>query len=181
MKHLYLVPLFVSGIVLTACSSQSPEQSRAYLKEANPSPVTRPCDKIDALINGYNNNFDNIKLKSKETRIGQIWLAKYHLVGDSCQIWSAGKGMSTYSCNVTADSEEQANDYFNFAKQTTEECLGETWHMDIQPRKDNKGSKVQFTNSDSDLTIASHMVPTSSLFKSQWTVYYYVGSSKKQR
>jgi len=168
----------LSSLFLISCTLQEPNKSQAYLKQANPSPVVRPCDKIDGLINEYSNNFERIKLKAINNRISKIWQAKYHLVGNSCQVWAWGSDSTTYACNITAPDKETAQTYFNKAKEITRGCLAETWQMKEQKRNNDDGIKVEFTTAANDITIATHMVPTAGLFKSEWTVYYYVGSSR---
>lgn len=171
--------ILLSSLLLISCTAQDPHKNQAYLKQANPSPVVEPCDKIDGLINEYSNNFERIKLKTINNRISKIWQAKYHLVGHSCQVWAWGTNSTTYACNVTAPDKATAQTYFEKAKTVTRGCLADDWQMAEQPRKNDDGIKVEFTNKSNDITIATHMVPTAALFKSEWTVYYYVGSSRQ--
>ena len=178
MNNFLTSTLLLSSLLLTACVAQDPSKNNAYLKQANSSPVVRPCDKIDALINEYDNNFDRIKLKTINNRISKIWQAKYHLVGNSCQVWAWGSNSTTYACNVSAPDQESAQIYFDQAKKVTRGCLADDWQMNEQARNNDDGFKVEFTNNKNDITIATHMVPTAGLFKSEWTVYYYVGSSR---
>ena len=86
--------------------------------------VTNACYKINALINEYDNDFNKIKLAVIDTRISQIWKAKYHLVGDNCQVWAWGKNRHIYSCSNTAPNKEIADYYFQNAKNTAKCCLG---------------------------------------------------------
>lgn len=169
----------LSTVLLSSCSVQDHNKEKDYLKAANPSPVVEPCEKLDALISEYDNNFDRIKLDVINNRISKIWQAKYHLVGNSCQVWAWGNKSTTYACNATAPDEETARAYYTKAKDITRGCLADAWSMQEQPRNKNEGMKVEFTNKDNDITVASHMVPTAGLFKSEWTVYYYVGSSRQ--
>ena len=171
--------LLLSSLFLASCTVQDPSKTQAYLKQANPSPVVRPCDKIDALINEYENSFERIKLKTINNRISKIWQAKYHLVGNSCQVWAWGSDSTTYACNVTAPDRETAQIYFDKAKEVTRGCLSDSWTMKEQARNNDDGIKVAFTTAKNDITLATHMVPTAGLFKSEWTVYFYVGSSRQ--
>jgi|TARA_B110000090_G_C13326795_1_gene425743 hypothetical protein len=179
MKLLSLLFILCSSFFLFACTVYDPNKNQAYLKQANPSPLVRPCDKIKGLINEYDNDFERIKLKAINNRISKIWQAKYHLVGHNCQVWAWGNNSTTYSCNINAPDQETAQTYFEKAKEITRNCLSDDWQMSEQKRKKDKGLKVEFTQTNNDLTIATHLVPTAALFKSEWAVYYYVGSSRQ--
>jgi hypothetical protein len=161
-------------ILLTSCSS-SREESIVNGQSTILPKVTNACYKIEALINEYENDFNKIKSSMINTRTSRIWKAKYNLVGDNCQIWAWGKNRHTYSCSNTAPNEEIADYYFQNAKKTAESCLGKDWTVKENARN-NKGYKVEFKKKNSDLMLAAHMLPTAHLFKSEWTVYYYIGS-----
>ena len=165
--------------VLSACSLQDPSKKQAYLEENKPSPVVNPCEKIDALISEYSNNFDRIKEDNIHIKnsISKVWRAKYHLVGDSCQVWARGAESNTYACSLIAPDEATAMTYFSRTKETTQKCLDSSWDMVEADRKNNRGKKITFSQAGSALTISTHTVPTAGLFKSEWTVYYYVGNT----
>jgi len=179
MKFLSQSLILLSSLFLIACTAQDPNKNQRYLKQASQSPLVRPCDKIDGLINEYDNDFNRIKLKTINNKISKVWQAKYHLVGDNCQVWAWGNDSTTYSCNINAPDKETAETYYEKAKKITRGCLSDDWQMDEQQRKKDKGLKVEFSNVSNDITIATHLVPTAALFKSEWTVYYYVGSSRQ--
>ena len=176
MNNFYKACILLSLSSLASCVAQN--QSQGYAQQISPPKVTQPCEKIEALIKEYDNSFERIKLKSLNNRISKIWQAKYHLVGNSCQVWAWGTNSTTYACSLTAPNKETAQNYFDKAKNVTQGCLADSWSMNEQARKNNDGMKVEFTNKDSDIAIAAHMVPTAGLFKSEWTVYYYVGSDR---
>jgi hypothetical protein len=171
--------LSIGLTALSACSLQDPTKKKAYLEENKPSPVVNPCKKVDALIAEYSNNFDRIKEDNIhiQNSISKIWRAKYHLVGNSCQVWARGIESNTYACSLIAPDETTAMNYFSKAKNTTKACLGSSWDMVEADRKNNSGKKVTFSQARSPLTLSTHMVPTAGLFKSEWTVYYYVGNT----
>ena len=54
--------------------------------------------------------------------------------------------------------------------------MGTDWVLKESARKNDNGYKIEFNNINSDLMLAAHAVPTANLFKSEWTVYYYIGS-----
>jgi hypothetical protein len=171
--------LSIGLTALSACSLQDPTKKQAYLEQNKPSPVVNPCEKVDALIAEYSNNFDRIKEDNIHIKnsISKIWRAKYHLVGNSCQVWARGAESHTYACSLIAPDEATAIDYFTKAKQTTQRCLGTSWGMIEADRNNDSGKKITFSQPGSALTLATHMVPTAGLFKSEWTVYYYVGNT----
>jgi len=164
---------------LSACSLQDPTKKQTYLEENQPSPVVNACAKVNALITEYSNNFDRIKEDNIHIKnsISKIWRAKYHLVGNSCQVWARGLKNNTYACSLIAPDEAAATNYFTKAKHTTEKCLGSSWSMVEADRNNNRGKKITFSQAGSALTLSTHMVPTAGLFKSEWTVYYYVGNT----
>jgi len=168
--------LFIT--VLSACTLQDPSKSKAALEEQDLIPVINPCEKIDALISEYDNSFDRIKLNVINTRISKIWKAKYHLVGSDCQVWAWGNQSTTYACSTATPNEEVAQEYFDRAIQTARSCLSDSWQLTKQPRNNNSGYKAEFSQSKNDVMVSIHMVPTAGLFKSEWTVYYYVGNAR---
>jgi hypothetical protein len=175
MKPIYVTLIFLLLILLTSCSSNTQKTSKKQEPTLLPK-VTKPCDKINALINEYDNDFNKIKLKMMTTKYSRIWKAKYHLVGDNCQVWAWFGNKHTYSCSNIVPNKEIAEYYFQNAKNTAKSCLGTEWVIKESARKNDEGYIVEFNKEDSDLMLAAHMVPTASLFKSGWTVYYYIGS-----
>ncbi|WP_371373339.1 hypothetical protein [Thalassotalea aquiviva] len=173
MFNLKNTSLLLGSALLIACNSVPDAQTAAVVEK-----VEKPCQKINALINEYQNNFTRLKQSQLETRASQIWKAKYHLVGDACQIWAWGTE-HTYSCSVSAPNKEVVDYYFNNAKITTTQCLGTKWQAVEAPRNDG-GYKIEFTSPTSDVMLAAHAVPTASLFKSEWTIYYYIGSASNK-
>lgn len=165
----------LSVIFLTSCSNSN--QGNTHNEKATLLPkVTNACEKINELINEYGNDFNKIKSSVINTRVSRIWKAKYNLVGDNCQVWAWGNNRHTYSCSNTAPNKEVADYYFKNAKDTAKSCLGSDWSVKESARNNDNGYKVEFKNKDSDLMLAAHMVPTANLFKSEWTIYYYIGS-----
>jgi hypothetical protein len=171
--------LSIGLTALSACSLQDHTKKQAYLEQNKASPVVNACTKVKALFTEYSNNFDRIKEDNIHIKnsISKIWRAKYHLVGNSCQVWARGLKNNTYACSLIAPDEAAAINYFTQAKLTTEKCLGSSWDMVEADRNNNRGKKITFSQAGSALTLSTHMVPTAGLFKSEWTVYYYVGNT----
>jgi len=172
MNTLSKLSLLITSTLLVSCANQN---QIAHEKVA---PVINPCQKIDLLIKAYDNNFDNVKETNIAAKASSIWKAKYHLVGDSCQVWSWGGKKTTYACNIIAPDKKTALNYYDKAKTTTQQCLGKRWKMQESPRKSDEGLKTEFTHDSNKLSLSTHLVPTKGLFESQWTVYYYIGNSK---
>ncbi|MEY8213359.1 MAG: hypothetical protein RPR97_02625 [Colwellia sp.] len=168
----------LSIILLTSCSNGTHETTVNEQAILLPK-VTNACYKIKALINEYENGFNKIKSGIINTRVSRIWKAKYNLVGDNCQVWSWGKNRHTYSCSNTVPTKEIADYYFQNAKNTAKNCLGTEWTVKESARKNDNGYKIEFNNKTSDLMLAAHAVPTANLFKSEWTIYYYIGSASQ--
>ena len=138
--------------------------------------MTNPCSKISLLIKAYDDGFEQIKMTKVQARASNTWKAKYNIVGDNCHVWTLGNSQTTYSCNITASDQSTAESYYQNAQQTIQQCLGDTWQMDEQPRKADNGRKSIFTNTDSQVSLSTHLVPLDSLFSKKWTIYYYIGN-----
>ena len=134
--------------------------------------------KIDYLINAYDSHFEQLKDTQIKARVSNIWQAKYHLIGKSCKIWAWGADQTTYSCNTIEIDEKSAREYYIDAKDRLQQCLGEGWQLTESGRKHDDGLKAEYTTKNKDITISSHLVPSSGLFQSNWSVYYYIGKVK---
>ncbi len=173
-KTLAITSLSVIAVtMLSACVNQNIKTYEAY------TPVTNPCQKIDALINAYDNNFDAIKQQKTVSRVSSIWKAKYHLIGNNCQIWSWGTKQTTYSCHTVAPNEEAARSYYLGAVKTAQQCLGNDWQLTESSRINDSGLKTEFINKNNEVILSTHIVPSNSLFSSEWSVYYYVGNTQQ--
>lgn len=172
MKFITNLSVIITASFLVSCANQN------KITQEKITPVTNPCEKLELLMTAYDNNFDSIKQSPVNSRISNIWKAKYHLVGSSCQVWSRGEEVVTYSCDLMAPDQKTGQVYYENAKSITQQCLGNAWQMKEQARKNDAGLKAEFTNSNEELSISTHLVPSDGLFKSQWTVYYYVGKTK---
>ena len=172
-RHQMLIKLTItfSIISLAGCVNQN-NIAHQKLK-----PVSNACQKIDLLINAYNNDFEQLKEVQIKSRISNIWKAKYHLIGDNCKIWSWGAHQTTYSCNTLEVNEEEARSYYKAAKDTLQQCLGNQWTLVESKRKHDDGLKSEYNTEDKSVTLSTHLVPSSGLFKSKWSIYYYIGKT----
>ncbi|MDN3651384.1 hypothetical protein QWY77_01110 [Thalassotalea ponticola] len=155
---------------LSSCSINDSSNSQP------PISLTDPCEKINALLKEYDNNFDRLKLEQSNLKLSQVWKAKYHLVGESCQIWAWGTEKYTYACSLSAPNKQVIDQYFNNAKATAKRCLSNDWISSESTKADNQGYKIEFSSDKSSAKLAAHAVPSGNVFKSQWTIYYYFGN-----
>ena len=177
MKTYAKYTLILSSVLLTSCVNQNTKIA------TNIMPTTNPCTKLDLLKSAYYDDFSSLKEINVAGRVSNIWKAKYQLFGENCQVFTWGGKQHTYSCNLVAPNEETAKSYYQSAKRVTQECLGEQWQLEESKRKHDDGMKTTFTNHDAKpnekVTFSTHLVPTSGLFSTTWTIYYYVGNSSK--
>jgi len=171
--------LITSATLISGCLSTTTESNLA--DESINQQVQRytACEKIEALVTSYGNDFREIKLKEISTRISQSWSAKYHLVGNDCHIISWGNQVATYSCKLEVPDEVVAQQYFDIAKSETAACIDDSWKMTESPSNNKKGLRVAFDNADKGISISAQMIPTEGLLKQSWSVYYYVGDIKQ--
>lgn len=158
-------------IGLASCANQN------TIAQQQLEPVKNPCQKIEFLINAYESNFDQLKENQIKARASNIWQAKYNLIGNSCKVWSWGTGQTTYSCNTREVDEASAKSYYEKAKSTLQQCLGEKWQLTESKRKHDDGLKAEYSTQSKGMTISTHVVPNDGLFQSQWSVYYYFGKT----
>ncbi len=170
MNNLTKFSLIISSTLLSACVNQN------TIAQKKLAPVTNPCAKISLLIKAYDDGFEQVKMTKVKTRVSNTWKAKYNIIGDNCHIWTLGDSQTTYSCNITADNKVTAETYYMNAQQTIQQCLGDEWKMDEQPRKADNGRKSTFTASSSQVSLSTHIVPLDSIFSEKWTIYYYIGN-----
>lgn len=133
------------------------------------------CEKIKGLIAGHGNGFPALKMQKTNARLMDVWKARYNLVGDSCQVWSWGKGQTSYMCALSSPNRETAMEYYDKAKQVTAECVGAEWTLKEGARELGEGMKAQFSHAGTKTVVGVHAVSTPGLFKSEWTTYYFVG------
>lgn len=170
MNNLIKLSLIFSPLILSACVNQN---TIAQNKLAT---ITNPCPKISMLISAYDGGFEQVKMTKIKARISNTWKAKYNIIGENCHIWTWGSSQTTYACNITADDKDTAENYYNNAQQTIQQCLGDDWLMTETPRKADKGRKSIFTTPNKQVSLSTHIVPLDSIFGEKWTIYYYVGN-----
>ena len=170
-NQLKKLSIAVSIITLTSCANQN------TIAQQQLEPINNACQKIDLLIKAYDNNFEQLKETQIKARVSNIWQAKYHLIGNNCKIWTWGSDQTTYSCNTIEVDEESAREYYEGAKEVVQQCLGNEWQLTESSRNHDDGLKAEYTTKNQATTLSTHLVPSSGLFQSKWSVYYYIGKT----
>ena len=170
MNNLLKLSLTFSPLLLSACVNQN------TLVQSKLTTVTNPCQKISMLVKAYENGFEQVKTTKIKAKISNTWKAKYNIIGNNCHIWTWGSSQATYACNITADDEKTAEDYYRNAQETIQQCLGDEWMMKEEPRKADEGRKSTYTSPDKQISLSTHIVPVDSLFNEKWSIYYYIGN-----
>jgi len=158
-----------AALVLVGCSTT--QESEMDSKVA----ALTTCEKIDALIEGHKKGFPNLRMTQSSVKLMDIWKARYHLVGDSCQVWGWGSGKFSYVCTLTEPNEQVAREHYQLAVQKGKECLQQGWTLNEGGRDMGEGLKAEFTrpNDATVLTVVATSSPT--LFKTEWKTYVFVG------
>lgn len=170
MNNLQKSFLIFSPLILSACANQNTIAQKKLI------PVTNPCPKITMLINAHKNGFEQIKTTKIKARISNTWKVKYNIIGDNCHVWTWGNSEATYACNITANNKETAESYYDNAKQTIQQCLGDDWQMTEEPRKTDNGRKSTFTTPNKQVSLSAHIIPVDSMFTDKWNIFYYIGN-----
>lgn len=163
----------VFTVVLSSCANQN------TLAEKSLEPVSNVCQKIELLSKAYETNFEQLKQSEVKARASNIWQAKYHLIGNNCKIWSFGANKATYSCNTIEVEKKSAENYYANTKETLQQCLGDDWQLNESKRNHDDGMKAEYSTANNDMVISTHLVPSSGVFKSKWSIYYYLGKVDK--
>lgn len=162
--------LMTSALISVGCANQN------NIAQSELEPVSNACQKIELLSKAYQTNFDQLKETKVSARASNIWQAKYHLIGKNCRIWTWGVNQTTYSCNTIEVDEADAKKYFTEATQTVKQCLGSAWTLTENKRSHDEGYKAEFSSPDTKMTISTHIVPSSGIFSTKWSIYYYIGN-----
>lgn len=162
------------ALLITACSDQ---QTRDINEAAD---SMNDCEKIQALISAHQNGFEKIRFSPKKTTKMDIWQSRYHLIGDSCQIWQWGPGNTDYVCSIISPDESIARERFEMAKKITSECLDKSWKLTESPRKIGTGNKAVFAQENNNTVVASHVIETRGLFNTEWATYFFIGDRSDQ-
>lgn len=174
-----ILGLITSATLISSCVNTTVKSNPANETANQDAQTYTACEKINALVTAYSNDFQEIKLKVASTPISQRWTAKYNLVGKDCHIVSWGNQVTTYSCRLEVPSEDVAQEYFDIAKSETTACIGDSWKVTESPSNNEEGLRVAFDNPEKGMSISAQMVPAKGLFKTGWSVHYYIGDIKQ--
>jgi len=133
------------------------------------------CEKVNALVKGHQQGFPHLRMTLTNSRYMEVWKARYHLVGDGCQVWGWGSGRFSYMCSLTEPGQEVAMEHFNQAKAKTRECLSQDWIMKEGPRDAGEGVKAEFTKTGEKTVVTLIAASSPTVFKTEWKTYYLVG------
>lgn len=161
--------LLLSLTALQSCTTA--QQSELDTKVA----ALTPCEKVKALIAGHKKGFPQLRMTQTTSRYMDMWKARYHLVGDSCQVWGWGEGKFSYVCSLTEPNKDVAMEHYSKARDATHQCLGEQWVAQEGSRKQGEGIKAEY-RMDGDSTMVTIVAASSpTLFESEWKTYFFVG------
>ena len=129
------------------------------------------CDKIDALIAGHKSGFPQLRRSLSSAKVMQVWKARYHLVGDSCQVWEWSAEKFSYVCSLIEPNEETAMDHFGKAKAITRECLSAEWVMQEGKRDLGAGVKAEFSKPGEATVVTVVAASSPTVFSTEWKTY----------
>lgn len=166
--HIGLGALLLTGL-LHGCTPVTSHQT------PNSTAKLSMCEVIDTLIEGHATGFESLRGTHNDTPYGDIWKARYDVVGSGCEIWRSGHGNTHYVCTRSAPDKATADIYYRDALNTVRGCLGAEWKDIETPRKLGVGVKTTFKEPAKKAAVIVHEIQTNGLFKEQWTIYYVVG------
>lgn len=134
------------------------------------------CSEVNKLINQHQQGFDQQKGRLLVSNRMDIWQAKLHLVGNDCEIWRWSDGKLAYMCSQVLPEESAALEKYNRAIEFTRQCLGNTWKEESIERQHGRSFRAIFSQAGSITSASVHRIKTEGLFKSEWTVYFFIGN-----
>lgn len=177
--HRYLSERYRGGLLAGAliCAGCAPTSDRQI--EAAAAKLSL-CEKVEALIHGHANGFEQLRGSYRSTPYTDIWNARYDVIGKGCEIWRTGTGSTHYVCTLTAPDLATADNYYRESREQLRGCLGPDWTEQETPRKLGVGVKTVFSKPGEKATLAVHKIQTGGVVKDQWTLYYFVGEPNDQ-
>lgn len=167
MKSLrYLIP--AGALLLSACTMPGDPALQARADQMS------ACEKIEALVNAYDNHFDGIKGPVLSQRFLDIWAARVDAVGRDCQVWKSASH-TTYMCTRNAPGKEVGEEWFERAAAEMGQCQG-GWQRQAVTIAEGAGKGAVWMRSGTSASIGLQLVPVSGR---HWTLYYFVGDRDK--
>jgi hypothetical protein len=176
MKRISFIMTAVT--ILMGCQSNGNTQGSQGKIDVQVAQMT-DCEKLKALIQSHNKEFNSIKLRKISNKFSDVWDARYHLVGKGCQVIRWGYGNHSYACSIISPGEKAANEIYLNAKTKIESCLGDEWKLKERALYGAKGMSAVYMNNDDGTAVATHSSETNGIFKNEWTNYFFVGDRKE--
>ncbi|MCG7569234.1 hypothetical protein MHM89_04765 [Pseudoalteromonas sp. CNC9-20] len=168
MKAIY--PTLAALVVISGCTSPQQKENQAYVDQLS------PCDKIEALVGAYDNQFEGLKLGRIQSKYMDSWQSRYNLIGESCQISALNDKTMNYHCQESYKDKTQALSIHNKAVEFTRQCLGENW---FEKQKESGNSlRTTFVLDESAPVVSIHTGKSLSK-RTPWMTSYEVGTSVK--
>ncbi|MEM0515800.1 hypothetical protein WCN91_10320 [Pseudoalteromonas sp. YIC-827] len=168
MKAIY--PALAAVILLAGCASPAQKQQQTYVDNLS------SCDKIQALMSAYDNQFDGLKMARTQSKFIDSWQSRYHLVGESCQISALHERTYAYSCQQTYADKDAALAIHQKASDFTRQCLGEGWYE--QQKESENSLRTTFVKDDETPSVSIHTGKSLSR-KTPWMTSYDIGKVNK--
>lgn len=160
------LPLVLTGLVLSGCSSLNIEQKAAI-------DTLSPCEKINGLLSAYDNRFEGLKQTRVNTKFMDVWSAKYNLVGNDCQITVLDADTVTYRCQDNYTDQQQAVAIHQKAVDFTRDCLAENNWLEKQ-KESAESLRTRFVLDEKTPVISIYTSKTLSKIK-PWSTSFEVG------
>lgn len=161
--------LFTLILILQACTPVKAPDVAASKKPAE------LCNEVNSLIDQHQLGFKQLKRNLVISSRMDIWQAKFHLVGNDCEIWRWSNGKQAYMCSQVVPDESIALEKYNKAINFSRQCLGDSWKIENIERKHGRSFRAIFSKPGSKTVASIHRVKTEGLFKTEWSVYYFIG------
>ncbi|NMR25577.1 hypothetical protein HH219_08570 [Pseudoalteromonas sp. NEC-BIFX-2020_015] len=144
--------VLLTGLILSGCTSLTTEQQTTIDN-------LTPCEKINGLLNAYDNRFEELKGTRVNTKYMETWTAKYDLVGEDCQITAVDAQTITYRCQGDFKEQTTAVALHQKAVDFTRECLVQkNW---LEKQKESADSlRTTFVLDDKTPVISIHTAKT---------------------
>lgn len=169
MKYRYqFISVIIAMLFLAGCNNTK-----------NDTAVLTPdelCVQVKELISQHGDGFKQLKGNLQVTKNMDIWDAKYHLVGKGCQIWRWSNGKQAYMCSLTVPDKSLAIEKQNKAIDFSRQCLGNEWSAEKVDRNNGRAVGTVFSKEKGNTVASIHRIKIKGLFKSEWTVYYFIGN-----
>ncbi len=134
-----------------------------------------PCEKLDTLVEAYEQRFDPLKKHRVNTEYMETWQARYDLVGENCQIAQVDKDTVSYQCLETFKNQDDAVAAHRKAVALIRECVGDRGWLEKEVESADS-LKNHFILDDKTPVISVHTGKTLSRFR-PWITSLEVGKS----